>query len=106
MNAVPNIAALLDFLPRMSIIIVNSPQISNNRYKVAARLTRHTKMLALFLYNSGYEIDGNIGLDYLRVEITAATRKRLMRCSELHRLGRNEVDVVRSTRPKGNFCRL
>jgi hypothetical protein len=40
-------------------------------------------------------------LDYSRVEIAAAAKQRLMSCTQVQRLGCNEVDVVRSARPKG-----
>ena len=40
-------------------------------------------------------------LGYSRAEISAATRKWLMRRSELRRMGYDEVDVLRSARPEG-----
>jgi hypothetical protein len=43
-------------------------------------------------------------LDYSRPEIGAATRMWLMRCSVLQRLGHDEVDVLRSARPKGKIA--
>jgi hypothetical protein len=37
-------------------------------------------------------------LDYSRVEIAVAARQRLMSCTHVQRLGRNDADVVRSAR--------
>lgn len=45
-------------------------------------------------------------LEYSRAKIAAATKKWLLRCSFLHRLGHNEVDVVRLVRLEGKECRL
>ena len=40
-----------------------------------------------------------------RAEASAATRKGLMCCSQLQRLGCEAVGVLRSARPKGKKCR-
>jgi hypothetical protein len=50
-----------------------------------------------------------IDLEYSRAKISAATRKWLMRCSYLHRLGHDEVDAdptypLRLVRPEGENC--
>ncbi len=44
-------------------------------------------------------------LNYSRAKIGTAIRKWLMSCSELLRLGHDEVDVLRLARPKGKDCR-
>ncbi len=45
-----------------------------------------------------------LALDYSRVEIAAAARRRLMSCTQVQRLGCNDADVVRSARLEGKRC--
>ena len=46
-----------------------------------------------------------MNLDYSRIEFAADTRHRVCGCGSSPQMPCNEVDAVKSARPKGKLCR-